>query len=268
MTLRRLEGGYELDDDRSRIDVDAVHEYLAGESYWARGRPRETVERLVREAHRVVGLYHDGRQVGFCRMFTDAVVLAYLADVYVLPEHRGRGLGVELVREMVENGPLREHALAAAHVRRARPLPPLRLRRTRRAADGASPWLSGGRRLPTVALAAAVGDRLRRLVDRRARAPRPVRGAAHDDRRRLLGDHLVQPRRRAGRPCALAARPPPRPPPGGARPERASSRPPRWVARRRWNLPSLIAFRSLQGLGAAFLLVAALPLLGGFARHA
>jgi GNAT superfamily N-acetyltransferase len=104
--IRRLEGGYELDDDPRRVDVDAVHDYLANQSYWAKGRPRETVERLVREATRVVGVYHDGRQVGFARAFSDRVANAYLADVYVLPEHRGRGLGVELVREMIENGPL------------------------------------------------------------------------------------------------------------------------------------------------------------------
>jgi GNAT superfamily N-acetyltransferase len=103
---RELPGGYELDDDPGRVDVDAVHDYLANRSYWAEGRPRETVERLVREATRVVGLYFGGAQVGFARAFTDGVALAYLADVYVLPEHRGRGLGVELVREMVERGPL------------------------------------------------------------------------------------------------------------------------------------------------------------------
>ena len=104
--IRELGDGYELDDDPARIDVDAVHDYLANESYWAEGRPHETVARLVRDASRVVGLYHDGRQVGFARAFSDGVALAYLADVYVLPEHRGRELGVELVREIVENGPL------------------------------------------------------------------------------------------------------------------------------------------------------------------
>ena len=103
---RALAGGYELDDDRARIDVVAVHGYLNTEAYWAKGRPRETVERLVREAARVVGLYKDGVQVGFCRAVTDGVSFVYLADVYVLPEHRGRGLGVELVREMVEHSPL------------------------------------------------------------------------------------------------------------------------------------------------------------------
>jgi GNAT superfamily N-acetyltransferase len=101
---RDLGDGYELDDDRGRIDVDAVHAYLSGVSYWAAGRPRAEVERLVLEACRVVGLYRDGAQVGFCRAATDGASFVYLADVYVLEEHRGRGLGLELVREMVENG--------------------------------------------------------------------------------------------------------------------------------------------------------------------
>src|SRR5436309_11089679 len=102
---RHLGQGLVLDDDPSRIDVAAVHDYLANESYWARGRPYDVVERLTREAQRVVGLYDDTRQVGFARAFTDGTSFVYLADVYVLPDYRGRGLGVELVREMVENGP-------------------------------------------------------------------------------------------------------------------------------------------------------------------
>src|SRR5256885_15797144 len=103
---RDLGDGIELDDDPERIDVDAVHDFLSNHAYWAQGRPRETVERTIREASRVVGLYADGRQIGFARAFTDGVAVVYLADVYVLPEHRGRGLGVELVREMVEGSPV------------------------------------------------------------------------------------------------------------------------------------------------------------------
>ncbi|MGH2921296.1 MAG: GNAT family N-acetyltransferase [Gaiellaceae bacterium] len=102
---RELPGGFELDDDASRVDVDALHAFLSTEAYWARGRPRETVERLVREASRVVGLYEGERQIGFARTVSDGQSFAYLADVYVLPDYRGRGLGVELVREAVENGP-------------------------------------------------------------------------------------------------------------------------------------------------------------------
>jgi GNAT superfamily N-acetyltransferase len=103
---RALEDGLELDDDPRRVDVEAVHRYLSEESYWARGRTLGTVERLVREAARVVGLYDGDRQVGFARVVSDGVAVAYLADVYVLPERRGRGLGVELVREAVDGGTL------------------------------------------------------------------------------------------------------------------------------------------------------------------
>jgi GNAT superfamily N-acetyltransferase len=102
---RELAGGYELDDDPARVDIDAVHDFLS-KSYWAEGRPREVVERHVREAARVVGIYYGGAQVAYARAFSDGVALVYLADVYVLDEHRGRGLGVELVRAMVEHGPL------------------------------------------------------------------------------------------------------------------------------------------------------------------
>jgi GNAT superfamily N-acetyltransferase len=101
---RALDDGYELDDDPARIDLDAVHAYLT-RAYWADGRSRVEVERLVTTAQRVVGLYAGELQVGFCRAVSDDASVAYLADVYVLTEHRGRGLGVELVREMIDNGP-------------------------------------------------------------------------------------------------------------------------------------------------------------------
>ncbi|HXR12098.1 MAG TPA: GNAT family N-acetyltransferase [Gaiellaceae bacterium] len=103
--IRDLGDGYEVDDDRARIDLDAVHAYLSGVSYWAEGRSRAETERLVRESDRIVGLYKDGAQVGYCRAATDGASFVYLADVYVLEEHRGRGLGLELVREMVDHGP-------------------------------------------------------------------------------------------------------------------------------------------------------------------
>ena len=102
---RALGDGLELDDDKGRIDRAEVHRFLSEESYWATGRPRETQDRLIDEAQRVVGLYDGDRQIGFCRAFTDGLALAYLADVYVLEGYRGRGLGEELVREMVDNGP-------------------------------------------------------------------------------------------------------------------------------------------------------------------
>jgi GNAT superfamily N-acetyltransferase len=100
---RELADGYELDDDRDRVDVDLVHRYLSEEAYWALGRERETVERLVRESTRVVGLYRGDEQVGFERVVSDGTAMAWLGDVFVVPAHRGHGLGVELVREAVEH---------------------------------------------------------------------------------------------------------------------------------------------------------------------
>lgn len=108
--MRRLTDGIEVDDDRSRVDVAAVHRFLSTQAYWALGRARKVQERLVRDASRVVGLYAGGRQIGFCRAVSDGVAFVYLADVYVLPDYRGRGLGLELVREMVEAGPFADHA--------------------------------------------------------------------------------------------------------------------------------------------------------------
>ena len=102
---RLLGGGYELDDDRARIDRDAVHDYIGGASYWAKGRSRVVMDELIDSAARVVGLYLGDEQVGFSRAVSDRHTTSYLADVYVLDGHRGRGLGVELVRFSVEEGP-------------------------------------------------------------------------------------------------------------------------------------------------------------------
>ena len=101
---RDLGGGIELDDDKARVDIDAVHDYLANRSYWAVGRSRAEVVRHLDEAARVLGLYTGSRQIGYARVEIQGET-AYLADVSVLPEAQGRGLGVELVREAVENGP-------------------------------------------------------------------------------------------------------------------------------------------------------------------
>ncbi len=101
---REVAPGVELDDHRERIDIVVLHGYLS-EQYWALGRPLETMQHLVRDAARVVGLYDGDRLIGFCRVASDDTTYAWLFDVYVLADYRGRGLGVELVREAVENGP-------------------------------------------------------------------------------------------------------------------------------------------------------------------
>ena len=105
---RELADGYELDDDRERVDLDVVYRFLSEEAYWAAGRTRETVERLVRDSWRVIGAYQGDEQVGFARVVSDGAASAWLGDVFVLEEHRGKGLGVELVREAVEDPSLRD----------------------------------------------------------------------------------------------------------------------------------------------------------------
>lgn len=89
-------GDYEISTDRWRLDLAAIHEYLSTESYWARGRAFETVRRAV-ENSLPFGLYKEGRQIGFARVVTDYATFAWLADVYVLGEFRGEGLGKWLV---------------------------------------------------------------------------------------------------------------------------------------------------------------------------
>ena len=103
--VRTLAGGLELDDDPARVDVDELTRFLREESYWASERTRDEVERSIRDSARVVGLYDGPRMIGFARCVSDGVAFAYLMDVYVLDSYRGRGLGLELSREIVDRGP-------------------------------------------------------------------------------------------------------------------------------------------------------------------
>jgi GNAT superfamily N-acetyltransferase len=82
-----------ISTDPDEMDVDAIHAFLGGESYWARGIPRETVERSIRNSL-CFGVFDTagGAQVAFARVVTDRATFAYLADVYVVPAFRGRGI--------------------------------------------------------------------------------------------------------------------------------------------------------------------------------
>jgi N-acetyltransferase len=98
-------GSYELDDDPARIDPAAAAAFLTTGAYWARWRTEPDIRRQIAAAWRVIGAYDpDGAMVGFARAFSDGGS-AYLGDVYVLPAHRGRGLGKAIVAMMIEQGP-------------------------------------------------------------------------------------------------------------------------------------------------------------------
>ena len=89
-------GAYLISTDRARLDLDAIHTYLSTEAYWALGRSAEAVARAVANSL-PFGLYMGDEQVGFSRVVTDFATFGWLADVYVLREHRGQGLGKALV---------------------------------------------------------------------------------------------------------------------------------------------------------------------------
>jgi len=89
---------YEISTDRIRLDVALIHEFLQA-SYWATGISREIVERSI-ENSLCFGAYLGDEQVGFARVISDFATFAYVADVFVLPEHRGRGVAKLLMRSM------------------------------------------------------------------------------------------------------------------------------------------------------------------------
>ncbi len=88
-------GDYEVCTDRDRLDLEVIHGFLV-RSYWSPGIPRSVVARAI-EHSLCFGIYHHGAQVGFARVVSDRATFAYLADVFVLEEHRGIGLSKRLL---------------------------------------------------------------------------------------------------------------------------------------------------------------------------
>jgi GNAT superfamily N-acetyltransferase len=87
--------------DPARLDLDFIHAYLV-RSYWAEGVPRETVERSIANSL-CFGIYDADEQIGFARVITDYATFAYLADVFIIESHRGRGLSKFLMECIVKH---------------------------------------------------------------------------------------------------------------------------------------------------------------------
>lgn len=96
----------EITDDRARMDVAVIHAFLSQDSYWAKNVPCEVVQRAI-EHSLCVGAFDDGAQVGFARAITDYATFAYIADVFVLPSHRGSGISKQLMDAIVNHPELR-----------------------------------------------------------------------------------------------------------------------------------------------------------------
>jgi len=90
----------EITTESARMDVDAIHRYLSEESYWAKGITRATVARSI-DHSLCFGAFDGEAQIGFTRVITDFATFAYLADVYVLPSHRGRGIAKQIMQTVM-----------------------------------------------------------------------------------------------------------------------------------------------------------------------
>jgi GNAT superfamily N-acetyltransferase len=97
---------YTITTDPADIDFDALHAFL-GTSYWSRGIPRETMERAVRGSLPFVLRDEHGNLAGFARVITDRATFGYIGDLFVLPEHRGRGLSKRLMDAIMAHPDLR-----------------------------------------------------------------------------------------------------------------------------------------------------------------
>lgn len=97
-----LPEGYEISTDSARLDIDLIYKYLAEDSYWSPGIAREVVGRSIANSL-CFGLYHGAAQAGFARVVTDRALFGLLADVFVLPAHRGKGLAKALMQRIVEH---------------------------------------------------------------------------------------------------------------------------------------------------------------------
>jgi len=93
---------YSISSDKSRLNVEAIHDYLCNKSYWAKGRSLEAVNKSIDNSI-CFGLYDSkGNTLGFARVVTDKVVYAYLMDLFIFDEFQGKGLGTNLVKHILE----------------------------------------------------------------------------------------------------------------------------------------------------------------------
>lgn len=93
---------FDINTSGSRLDVELIHRFLSKESYWAADRTLEQTKTAI-ENSICFGVYLGERQVGFARVVTDRATFAYVGDVFILEEFRGRGLSKQLMREVISH---------------------------------------------------------------------------------------------------------------------------------------------------------------------
>lgn len=95
-------GEFTISDDRNRLQIDAIHKYLSEESYWARERSKEQTERAIKNSL-PFGVYKGENLIGFARVVTDFATFAYLGDVFILEDYRGKGLSKWLMEVIISH---------------------------------------------------------------------------------------------------------------------------------------------------------------------
>ncbi|HEY2725771.1 MAG TPA: GNAT family N-acetyltransferase [Parafilimonas sp.] len=93
------DGQYTITTNISKLDVNVIHHFLSEESYWAKGISKNIVEKSIANSL-CFGLFFQSAQIGFARLVTDKATFAYVADVFILSEHRGKGLCKWLMKTM------------------------------------------------------------------------------------------------------------------------------------------------------------------------
>ncbi|HKI88378.1 MAG TPA: GNAT family N-acetyltransferase [Draconibacterium sp.] len=91
-----MQNQIQISTDKSRLDIQLIHKFLAEKSYWANGRSIDTVKRSI-DNSLCFGVYLEGKQIGFARVVSDFAVFAWLLDVFILPKQRGKGYGKKLM---------------------------------------------------------------------------------------------------------------------------------------------------------------------------
>jgi GNAT superfamily N-acetyltransferase len=100
--MEQMTDSYTISTDKGKINVSYTHQFLSTQSYWAANIPREVVERSI-EGSMCFVVLHDGEQVGFARVITDGATFAYLADVFIDPAHRSKGLSKRLMQAIMDH---------------------------------------------------------------------------------------------------------------------------------------------------------------------
>lgn len=105
--METTKGNYRINTDKSQLQLPVIHRYLSEDSYWAQDIPISLVETSI-EHSLCYGIYHNDEQVGFARVVTDYATFGYLADVFVLPGHRGQGLSKWLMENILAHPGLQQ----------------------------------------------------------------------------------------------------------------------------------------------------------------